>query len=99
MLFEDRADEDVRIMDAQAGQTCTSSENTLSWQKNGMTAAQVSAAISAANGGLCAVPVSGTTNADLHGCNLSGKNLTSWSLPGANLKGANVAGATFARRV
>jgi YVTN family beta-propeller protein len=38
----------LRVIDAQAGQKCTSSENTLSWQQNGQTAAQVSAAVAAA---------------------------------------------------
>ena len=37
----------LRVIDVQAGQRCSSSENTLSWQAHGETAAQVSALVSA----------------------------------------------------
>jgi hypothetical protein len=42
----------LRVIDAQAGQKCTTSENKLSWQANGLTLAQVQAVVSAAPGRL-----------------------------------------------
>jgi uncharacterized protein YjbI with pentapeptide repeats len=85
----------LRVIDAQAGQKCATSEQTLSWQANGQSLAQVEWHIAQTTGGLCMVPTSGTANAGLANCNLSKRNLTSWSLPGVDFRGTNLAGATL----